>query len=264
MVLSEAFRLEPNSIKVKPTILIKGESGAGKTYSIGSLLSAGYRVCVADMEKKLASLLKYRPLIQPINQRSEFIELMDVCRDPSKRKEWAKRRTNGEWDDIDIVAVDSIGEYVWQLDESLRIEFAGEVNKFKRWDEYGRKIINWARYLRDTASVATTDPIGVVVTMPITFETTNLGMRVEKYPIQGNVAPDRLPQYFDYVLVQGAKIENGKALYYLQTVSIEGITAKGPGSHILPAVVDITQPGALSFADVYTKLCLHLSAEKGK
>lgn len=243
----------------QPSILIAGVSGSGKTDVIRQMLAAGLRGAICDSEGKTERLVRYHPLIVPATSRADISRFLQIMRDPDQRRAWVKARTTGRrggaWDDVDFAAFESLWEYEWLLRTDLSTEFAGEANRFRKFDEYGNRICNFLRLARDLASSKAVSPIGVIVTAATHMTADKYGTFRETIPLQGTIAPPRLRGYFSYVLHTRATVtEDGTARWLLDTVqSPDGFECKG--ARVLPPVVDLTTDvGDSTFAEVWQKL----------
>ncbi len=257
-ILSFRPRVNDERFFARPCSLITGASGSGKTRTIGSLLRAGLRVGLADIEGKSDIILKERPAVFTVPTRAHVGALLAIMRDTKQRRALVARTTDGEWEDIDILAVDGLLEYESLLDSDLKVEFprgSSEKDGWARWDEYGTKILNFTRLLRDLATFKTPDPIGVMVTLGTPQEVTKLGQIRDVIPIKGNIAPQRFPFMFTFILHLRSMAQAGQAKFVLDTVGNELWMAKGPGPSVLPATIDITEPGGeMTFADAYRRM----------
>jgi hypothetical protein len=257
MTLRPAIVPDPSKLSTAPSLCIRGESGSGKTHSVGVLAEAGYKVAVLDIEGRTEAIQKYRPLIQPVTTRAEVLEFIDLMMCPDDRRRYVKS-FRPDWSDLDIVAIDSLLEYESLLDTDMRVKFPSKSGdgSYARWDAYGLDLISLFARVRDIASSKNPSPVGVIVTAGEFRTVTRTGDTMFEIPIRGTQAPPRLPFYFSCVFRLESIVEESKAQWIMTTA---GPGLKGPGTDILPARATLQRD---SFVRVWERLNTYYRGEK--
>ena len=156
----KGFLGEPGKLVSKPSLLLKGPTGAGKTDTLGKLAADGLRVLDVDIERRGENVQKYGVLFAYPETLDDLRELLiDVLPNREKRQELVKRLSDGKLGDIDVVGIDSIVEVLDLLDRELRGEYPtkGGDKSYERWDQYGIRGVGFAKACRDLASGAAPD-----------------------------------------------------------------------------------------------------------
>lgn len=247
---SPSYRPAVESPKGRPSVLLRGVSGAGKTTAIGHLCMGGLRVAVVDLEGRTETIERYRPLIIPVRSLKALDTVNAIMADPDVRSEFIKDKTDGEWDDIDIIAYDGLMEIGAILDRTMAQKY-GKTG-YTRWEELGLELVGYCDVMRSLSSSTQKKPLGVIATLG--EAEMDDGSDEMKIVVRGRYAIPRIPFYFTYVFRLSPSIdERGEARWTLISV---GKNLKGPGSDFLPPVVDIT--GTDGFYKVWQRLEKHM------
>lgn len=240
-----------------PVVLLLGASGAGKTTALGALAAAGHRVGVLDIEGKTEGIQKHRPLLFVPEDYDEALATLEMLKNPTERQRVVQRATDGAWDDIDILGVDSLLEVAKLVDKRRRVKYPRESvsrdEAWAQWDDYGNEIKDFVDLVRDVASTRSEAPIGVVATLGEVVEYKPNGKPMYRTLIKGKQAGPYVPFAFSYVLRLWVQEDDeaGEKNFMCDSV---GLGLKGPGLEYLPGRVGLAADG---FAKIWE--CLQRS-----
>lgn len=246
----------------RPSLLIKGPTGAGKTNSIGALLQAGLRVAVIDIEGRSENIQKHQPLLimpENVEEISEIIgnaenlkRFPGILRDTKTREAFVQKHSS--WQDIDVLAFDSILELAYLTDRRLNAKYPREKatrdSSWARWDEFGWTLVAIAKNIRYLSSAYMDKPLTTISTLGEVEDKDAYGNPTFKPLIRGNIAGPNIPFVFTYIFRQYATEpdEDGRVRWMLQTAG-KGLKPPEPG--VLPHLAELSKNG---FANVYESL----------
>ncbi len=268
--------MQGEAADARPSMLFIGDSGTGKTFSLGRIMRKRKTLLLA-VEMKAQNVLKYRPKIQhvgtpvklangtwrPVSMEEKYERLMRFSDAVAAGK---FREVDGE--KIELIAVDGLmemGEVFkrhWLSDKKVPRDRDGAKNTYAAYDIIGAKMMDYCKTLRDAASEAARlydqEPVGILATVGEVFETDKFGNNGKYVPIlPGNVAPRNLPYIFEAIFrLEVSRNDpesggDGNPKFLVHTVKGENFFAKSPDAG-LEAVLENPDMG-----DVYDKLVEH-------
>lgn len=257
-----AFLGRQGSVKSKPSLLLTGPSGAGKTDSIGKLALGrhddevnipGLRVLHVDVEKRGTNIQKCGVLAVHVSELDDLRKfLVDVMPDGERRREFVKEYSKGVMEDVDVIGIDSLMEVLAMLDGDLGREFPSktEGKSYERWGQYGSRGVGFVKACRDLSCGNLGEAVGVIVTLGLQKKVSPVGEIYYEDFVKGNIVGPHLPFCFDYVFRLVANFD-GENVHHLLYTAGDGL--KGPGTDILPPVCDVTGFGMCTVWDRLVK-----------
>lgn len=241
----------------RPSILLVGNSGTGKTEQIARMMRAGKRALVLDVENKAQVLATYRPLRIKIGEAEKqpdgSIRMTDatarydrLMRFRDGLREGKYREHNGK--PIDFVGIDGLMEIGSVIKthkmKNVPTSKTGEANTFRAFDEIGMEIIDFVVACKEAASDASKafgiPPIGIVATCGEFYKDGEL-----RPLLPGNQAHLHLKYHFELVLRLDVEFDGTALRYIAHTVPGEVFTpmparwyAKAPGGLFEPRITD--------------------------
>jgi hypothetical protein len=256
-------------------MLFIGDSGTGKTHSMGRIM-AKYKTLLLAVEMKAQGVLKYAPFIQhvgtpvksgtawrPVTLEEKYERLMRFADAVAAGR---FREVDGK--KVELIAVDGLmemGEVFkrhWLSDKKVPRDRDGAKNTYAAYDIIGSKLMDYCKTLRDAASEAAKlydqTPVGVLATVGESFETDKFGNNGRYVPIlPGNVAPRNLPYIFEAIFrLEVSRNDpqsggDGSPKFLVHTVKGENFFAKSPDAGLEPV---LENP---DMGDIYDKLVAH-------
>jgi ATP-dependent transcriptional regulator len=234
---------------IRRTMLLKGPSGAGKTYQFRTLVARGMNGLYADVEAKLASvrdldpdLFLLRALDVPLTVdekqrmlRSGESDFMALC-------DFLRSRDHS----YDFVYFDSLMRYADKLVNFLR--HGKGLSGYDLWGAFGEKMRVVLETLVSLASPEHPKPVHVIATWGVEVGQDWQGKRAIQPIIDGKMVGPRIDYYFDDVLMLWKKEDaaTGKLQYLAYTGGTQEFSAKvsaGPG--VLPAIIEAPDLGRI-------------------
>lgn len=262
----DIIQVEPSL--ARPSILVSGCSGTGKTWGAAQLLAAGKKALVISVESKMQTLMAYNPQVifigSPVENKatggrrpptaSEMYQRLQIFRERLGAGEF--REHKGEV--FDLLIIDGMMEVGAVIHRHFRdntpISKGGEKNTYAMADAIGIETVDFVKGCRDAASAASAlfgiPPIGVYTTCGEFAKEPKLGGDVRYKPaLYGNVGPDNIPFAFEAVIhLEVDRDDDGRPRYIAHTVTNEPIFfAKAP-AHLPPYIVD------WNMNDIYNKI----------
>lgn len=225
--------IEMNVEDVRPSILLQGGSGTGKTHGIGRMMAAGLNGLVLAIEPKVQTIMRYKPKVlflgAPVQQGGKLrpptpVELYDrLMRFRDALGEGKYREHNGKA--LDFIATDGfleLGDVIykyWKANRPLSSS-TGEKNSFAMWDNVAEKSVDFFKSMRDAAGMASTTfglpPIGTVATIG-EDDIDELGATKHVPLFPGKKAGKLLPYCFEVVLRLSVRNTEGQVEYIAHT-----------------------------------------------
>lgn len=224
----------------RPSIVLIGKSGTGKTHAIGRLLEHGYKVLVLAIEDKIQSIAKYNPPVVFINDpiegrpptaKERYERLMAF---PAALRAGDLREFEGK--PVDVIATDGfleVGQVIYDYNKNCKpISKSGEQNSYALWDNVAADAVDFFKACRDAAGMASVaygyPPVGFVATCGEHQEVTKL-KEVRYTPLfPGRKAPEMLPYMFENVIRLSSRRDGDEYVFVAHTVGDEEFDAKTP------------------------------------
>lgn len=235
----------------RPSLLLIGGSGTGKTDGIARMIDAGFNVVVVAVEDKMATLSQRKPLRVNIcapdattktlpTHQLRWSRLQAFC-DGLRRGEYRAHEGKA----IDIIAVDGLME-VSEIIARCMLSASSGSDTIKAWGHVAIKTVDFFKDLRDAAGEAAArlggTPVGVVATCG---EGDKKRLNLQGGPavverniplLEGNKALLALPFQFEVIwrLSAGVPFEGAPHEFRVHTVATEEYFAKSPSGLFKP------------------------------
>ena len=258
-LLPDLVDVEPTD--ARPSVVLIGGSGTGKTHALGSMMAAGMNVMVLAVEPKLQTIARYKPKVlfidepiagkapTPAQRYDRLMRFVDAL------GEGKYREHNGR--PFDLIATDGLLEvghviYTYWKMRCPTSSRTGEQNTFALWDNVAERARDFFRAARDAAGLASSryglPPIGFVTTCGEAVVKAKTG-EVRYEPLfPGNKAPQILPYMFEVVLRFSCRNNEGNYEFVAHTIGTEEFYAKCPPGLFDPEVINP------NFGEMYDRL----------
>jgi len=260
--------IELDPADARPSILLQGGSGTGKTHALERMLAAGYNGLLVLVENKWQDLAKYRPksllLSAPINGKpptnDQLYDRLFYFLD--QLAEGKYRKHDGKF--IDFIGFDGaleIGNIIYKYWKKRKpISKTGEQNTFALWDNVGERAADFFRGARDAAGAASAlfgfPPVGIICTVGEHAERGKLGSTFYEPLFPGRKGPEAMPYCFSQVIRLSCRNNDGKYEYVAHTIGTEEFYAKCP-----PKLFEAEELNP-DFGKMYAKLVAHYEAKE--
>lgn len=217
------FTTVEKCIQDKITVLVFGESGAGKT-SLAKTLPDPKRTLIINAENGLLSIkgsgINVYDLTKHAKDDGTIVELNRAQR-WNKMEHILEELTKTEYQErFDWVVIDSLTEASQNLLEALKEKHADSKDGFKVWGEFGEKIISVIKTIRDMKHY------NILFLALDSVDKDESGMRYTGIDVAGK-SSNRIPALIDEVFYLKKVVdEEGKEKRVLVTSSYKNIIAK--------------------------------------
>lgn len=245
----EIVELTPES--TRPSIILQGGSGSGKTTALVDLLKHGAKLLVIGVEAKLQPLARYR---------AKAIYLRGATHDEryDRLMQFVDELAKGTYAGFDGIGIDGTGEIVDIIHRRFRAKLSSRAATLPMWDDIGIEAIDVFRTIRDAAGYASqrqgVAPMSIVATIAERRSTTPLGATFYEPLLPGKKAAEALPYQFEVMLRLSAKGgDDGRTVYTYHTTATDEWYAKSPPGVLEPTIAG-APPDAPKFHEIYTRL----------